>query len=319
VLSYLGKRLLALLPTVLVPVIAVFIIIRLAPGDPAAQILGDQATPQQLADLRHQLGLDASFATQFATFLKNLVTLNLGESLFLHEPVRDLIPGYAAVTLEIGFLSLGLSMILGLAIGSLAAFRHGRPDGRIANAIGIVGISIPQFWFGLLLVVLLAVQVRAFPVSGYRPWSDGVGPHLRSVVLPTLTLALAQLGMVSRMVSTSILDVLSEPFVTTARSLGVRPRRIKVVHVMRVASVEILTVMGLLLATVLSGSVVVENIFGIPGMGRLLFDAVGRRDYDVIQGVVLFVGIFIIVVNLVVDVLYAVVDPRVRYGKGAAG
>ncbi len=316
-LSYIGKRLLTLLPTVLVPVIVVFVIIRLAPGDPAAQILGDQATPEQVADLRRQLGLDASLLAQFGAFLKRLVTLDLGESLFLHAPVRDLIPGYAAVTLEIGLLSLVLSIGLGMAVGMLAAFRRGHWDGRIGSGIGIVGISVPQFWIGLLLVVLLAVQLPLFPVSGYRPWSDGVGPHLQSIFLPALTLALAQLGIVSRLVSSSISDVLNEPFVTTARSLGVRPRRIRVRHVMRVVSVEILTVVGLLLATVLSGSVVVENIFGIPGMGRLLFDAVGRRDYDVIQGVVLFVGLFIIVVNLVVDLLYAVVDPRVRYGKGA--
>ncbi|MFC8845896.1 MULTISPECIES: ABC transporter permease [unclassified Micromonospora] len=316
-LTYLVKRLLALLPTALVPVVMVFVIIRLAPGDPAAQILGDQATPEQVAALRHQLGLDAALLAQFGAFLRKLVTLDLGDSLFLHEPVRDLIPGYAAVTLEIGLLSLALSTVGGMAIGMVAAFRRGRPDGRIASAVGIIGISIPQFWFGLLLVVVFAVQVRAFPVSGYRTWSEGVGPHLQAIFLPALTLALAQLGIVSRMVSSSIVDVLHEPFVTTARSLGVRPARIRTAHVMRVVSVEILTIMGLLLATVLSGSVVVENIFGIPGMGRLLFDAVGRRDYDVIQGVVLFVGIFIIVVNLAVDVLYAVVDPRVRYGKAA--
>ncbi|MFG1922019.1 ABC transporter permease [Cryptosporangium sp. NPDC048952] len=313
--SYIGKRLVALLPTALVPVIAVFLLIRLAPGDPAAQILGDQATPEQVAALRHELGLDAPLITQFGVFLKDLVTLNLGDSLFLHQPVRDLVPSYGAVTLEIGLLSLIFSTILGVGVGALAAFRRRHLSGRIASVLGMISISIPQFWFGLLLVVLFAVQLRVFPVSGYRPWSDGAGPHLQSIVLPALTLALAQLGLVSRMVSTSILDVVNEPFVRTATSLGVRPRRIRTRYVMRVASVEILTIMGLLLATILSGTVVVENIFAIPGLGRLLFDAVGRRDYDVIQGVVLFVGLFIIVVNLLVDLLYALVDPRVKYGK----
>lgn len=314
-LSYIVKRLLALLPTALVPVIAVFLMIRLAPGDPAAQILGDQATPEQVAALRHELGLDAPLISQFGSFLGDLVTLDLGDSLFLHVPVRQLVPEYALVTLEIGFLSLVFSTVLGVGVGALAAFRRRHVSGRIASALGMISISIPQFWFGLLLVVLFAVQLRVFPVSGYRPWSDGAGLHLRSIFLPALTLALAQLGLVSRMVSTSILDVVNEPFVRTAVSLGVKPGRIRTRYVMRVASVEILTVMGLLLATILSGTVVVENIFAIPGLGRLLFDAVGRRDYDVIQGVVLFVGLFIIVVNLLVDLLYALVDPRVKYGE----
>jgi peptide/nickel transport system permease protein len=318
VLSYFFKRLLALLPTVLVPVIAVFLIIRLAPGDPASSILGDQATPQQLADLRHQMGLDQPLIVQFGVFLRDLVTLNLGTSLFIHRPVSELIPEYAGVTVEIGVLSLLLAIVMGLAVGSLAAFRHGHLDGKSAVGVGIVGISIPQFWIGLILVVVFAVHWRLFPVAGYATWSDGAIPHLRSIFLPALTLALAQLGSVSRMVSGAILDVLNEPFVITAQSLGVRTPRIRVVHVLRVASVEILTVVGLMMAMVLSGSVVVENIFGIPGMGRLLFDAVTRRDYDVIQGVVIFVGLFIIVVNLVVDMLYAAVDPRVRYGKAAA-
>ena len=316
-LSYFLKRLLALLPTVLVPVIAVFLIIRLAPGDPAASILGDQATPEQVNQLRHQMGLDAPLLVQFGRFLRDLVTLNLGTSLYIHRPVNELIPEYAAVTVEIGILSLLLAIALGMGVGALAAFRHGHVDGKAAVGVGIVGISLPQFFIGLVLVVFLAVQWHVFPVAGYSTWSDGVIPHLRSIFLPALTLALAQLGMVSRMVSGAILDILNEPFVITARSLGVRPARIRTVHVLRVASVEILTVTGLMMAMVLSGSVVVENIFGVPGMGRLLFDAVTRRDYDVIQGVVIFVGLFIIVVNLVVDMLYAAVDPRVRYGKAA--
>lgn len=314
-LGYIGKRLLALLPTLLVPVIGVFVMIRLAPGDPAERILGDQATPAQVAALRHQLGLDATLLSQFGTFLKQLATLNLGDSLFLHEPVRQLIPSYAGVTLEIGFLSLLLSTVIGTGVGLLAAFRRRHLDGRIATAIGILSISIPQFWFGLVLVAGLAVQLKAFPVNGFSPWSAGVGPHLRSIFLPALTLALAQIGLVSRMVASSINEVRHDPFVRTATALGIRPRRIRSVYVLRVASVQILTIMGLLLATVLSGSVVVENVFGVPGMGRLLFNAVDRRDYNVIQAVVLLVGLFIIVVNLAVDVLYAVVDPRVKYGK----
>jgi peptide/nickel transport system permease protein len=314
-LVYLGKRLLALLPTVLVPLIAVFVIIRLAPGDPAGQILGDQATPEQINALREQLGLNASLPAQFVSFIGNIFTLNFGDSLFLHQPVKDIIPSYAIVTFEIGIFSLIVGAALGVAIGCLASFRRNHPDGRIATGIGIIGISIPQFLIALFLVIVFAVNLGWFPVSGYVPWSDGIGPHLNSIVLPVLTLSFAEVGAVSRLTRSSILDVMHEPFVTTARSLGVRTIRINRRYILRTTGVQVLTVIGLLMATVLSGSVVVENIFGIPGMGRLLFDSVGRRDYNLIQGIVLVIGVFIILVNLLVDVLYGVVDPRVQYGK----
>jgi peptide/nickel transport system permease protein len=316
-LDYFLKRLLALLPTVLVPLISVFLIIRLAPGDPAAQILGDQATPEQVDALREQLGLNEPILRQFGQFLLDMFTLNLGDSLFSHVPVTTLLAQYGKVTVEIGLYSLVIAAVLGVLVGAVAAFRDSHWDGKTAVGIGIVGISLPQFWIALVLVVVFAVNLGWFPVSGYVDWSDGVWPHLRSVTLPALTLGLAQVGLVSRMVRGAIKDVLHEPFVTTAVSLGVPRLVINIRHVMRVAWVEILTIIGIQMALVLSGSVVVENIFALPGMGRLLFDAVLRRDYDVIQGVVLFVGVFIILVNLTVDMLYAVVDPRVRYAKEA--
>lgn len=314
-IGYLGKRLLMLLPTVLVPVIVVFLLIRLAPGDPAAQILGDQATPEQVEALRDELGLNRPLIVQFGAFLGSLVSLDLGDSLFLNKPVVEIVPTYAAVTLEIGVFALVIAALLGVGLGALSAFRRNHWTGRLATGIGVFSISVPQFLFALLLVIALAVNLRMFPVSGFVPWDEGIGPHLRSVFLPALASALAQVGLVLRLTSSGILDVLNEPFVTTARSLGVRTLRVNTTHVMRVASVQILTAVGLIMAMVLSGSVVIETIFGIPGMGRLLFDAVSRRDYDLIQGIVLFIGLFIIAVNLLVDVLYAVVDPRVQYGK----
>lgn len=317
-LNYLGKRLVFLLPTVFVPVIAVFLIIRLAPGDPASVILGDQATPAQVQALREQLGLNAPLIAQFGTFLKNVITLHLGNSLFLNRPVTDIIPAYAWVTLEIGVLSLVVASVVGIGIGSLAAFRRDHWEGKLATGFGILGISIPQFLLALFLIIVFAVKLRVLPVSGYVPIGAGFDAHLKSIVLPVATLSLAELGAVSRLTRASVLDVLNEPFVTTARSLGVRSGLINTRYVMRTAGVQILTVVGLLMTTIISGSVVVENIFGIPGMGRLLFDAVQRRDYNLIQGIVLLVGVFIIVVNLLVDVLYAVVDPRVQFEKVAS-
>lgn len=313
-LWYLFQRLLALLPTVLVPLILVFLLIRLAPGDPASIILGDQATPGQVEALRDQMGLDQPLITQFGHFLGDMFTLQLGTSSFLQRPVIDVIPGYAAVTLELTGLALVWALLLGVLLGAVAAFRRGRPAGRAATGLGILGISIPNYFIALILIIVFAVSLRWFAVGGYVPLSSGLLPHLQSLLLPSLALGLAEVGFVSRITRGSLLDVVGEPFVITARSLGVRPARITGTHVSRLAALPVLTVVGLLTASLISGSVVVENIFGIPGIGQLMFNAVSNRDYNLIQGIVLFSGITIILVNLVIDILYAVVDPRVQYG-----
>lgn len=314
-LRYLGGRLLALLPTVAVPLILVFLLLRLAPGDPATILLGDSATPEQIAALRQELGLDAPLLVQFGAFLRDVLTLQLGESLYLHEPVVDVIPGYALVTLEIGILSLGIALAIGVGMGALAAFRDGKPDGRIATSAAILGISVPQFMIALVLLTVFAATLHWFTIGGFTPWSGGAWPHLRSIILPAVTLGFAEAGLLARITRGSILDVAREPFVVTARSLGTRVGRINRVHIVRVASLQILTVAGLLVANLISGSAVVESIFGIPGMGKLLLDAVGRRDYQLVQGIVLFTGLFIILVNVLVDVAYAYVDPRVQLGR----
>ncbi|MDR6972873.1 ABC transporter permease [Leifsonia shinshuensis] len=313
-LWYLFQRLLALLPTVLVPLILVFLLIRLAPGDPASIILGDQATAAQVASLRQQMGLDEPLIVQFGHFLGDIVTLNLGTSSFLQRPVLSVLPGYAAVTLELSALALVWALVFGIVLGAIAAFRRRRFAGRAATNLGILGISLPNYFIALVLIIVFAVSLRWFPVGGYVPASGGFGPHLQSLILPSLALGLAEVGFVSRITRGSLLDVIGEPFVVTARSLGVRQARITGIHVSRLAALPVLTVVGLLAASLISGSVVVENIFGIPGIGQLMFNAVSNRDYNLIQGIVLFSGITIILVNLVIDILYAVVDPRVQYG-----
>lgn len=314
-LRYLGQRLLALLPTVAVPLVLVFLLLRLAPGDPAALLLGDSATPDQIAELREQLGLNAPLIVQFGTFLRDVVTLNLGDSIFLDRPVVEVIPPYAIVTLEVSAIALVIALILGIGLGALAAFRDGKPSGRVASAMGILGISIPQFIVALVLIVVFAAWLRWFPVGGFVPLSQGFGPHLRSIFLPALALGIAESAFVARITRGAILDVVREPFVVTARSLGIKPSRIGAVQIIRVAALPIITVAGLLVASLLSGSAVVETIFGVPGMGRLLLDAVSRRDYQLVQGIVLFTGVFVILVNLLVDLYYAVVDPRVQLGR----
>lgn len=312
--SYLGRRLLLLLPTAAVPLLLVFFMLRLAPGDPASILAGDQATPEQVEALRHELGLDASLWHQFVVFCKQIVTLQLGNSHFLAKPVMELIPPAAGVTLEVSLAALVIGLVLGVALGCWSAFRQRHLDGGVAKTLGILGISIPNFVMALVLIIVLAVQLRVFLVGGWVPISKGLLPHLRTLGLPVLTLALAEAGGVSRITRGAVLDVLREPYVTTARAQGIAPGTISLVYVLRVAGIQILTVAGLLTAGLISGSAVIENIFGLPGMGRLLFEAVQRRDYQLVQGIVLFTGLFIIAVNLLVDILYAVIDPRVRLG-----
>lgn len=316
-LRFVGRRLLALLPTLAVPVVLVFFLVRLAPGDPAEQILGDQATPDQVAALRRQLGLDDSLPVQFVHFLGALVRGDLGQSLYLHQPVSSILGRYLVVTMEIALWSLLLAAVIGTLLGLWAAVRRGRPDGSLATGLGILGISVPQFVIALALILLFALDLRWVRVGGWVPWSDGAWPHLKSVFLPVLTLALAEVGAISRMARGSVLDVLGEPFVQTGRSLGIRPRRLVGWHVLRVAALPILTVTGLTAASIVSGSAVIESIFALPGMGRLMLTAIQRRDYPLIQGIVLVTGVAIILINLLVDLLYSVVDPRVREQQGA--
>ena len=314
-IAYAAQRLLALLPTVAVPLVLVFLLLRLAPGDPAAILLGDQATPDQVVALRHMLGLDQPLPMQFVKFLHDIFTFSLGQSIFLHQPVAQVLPQYAGVTLEIGAFSLVIALVLGTGLGTLASLRRNAAEGKVATALGIAGISVPQFLFALVLILVFAVGAHWFNVGGYVPWSQGAWPHIRSIILPAFALGLGETAFISRITRGAVLDVMSEPFVTTARSLGIRSSRINLVHILRLSALQVLTVSGLLAASLVSGSAVIETVFGLPGMGRLLLDAVQRRDYPLVQGIVLFTGVVIILVNLVVDLLYSVVDPRVQLAR----
>lgn len=316
-LQYLWRRLLALLPTALVPIVFIFFLVRLAPGDPARNILGDYATEEDVAKLRHELGLDQTVLTQFWQFVSGVAHGDLGTSYYMFMPVREAIPPYAAVTMQIGVMAMVIAILLGVPLGLLAAFGRRRWFGKLANFYSIAGISIPSFFVAIVLIVVFGVQLGWFEVGMYVPMSDGVLEHFRSLALPALALGIAEAAFIARVSRGALLDVMLEPFVTTARSLGVPERRIVLVHVMRLVALQIITVMGLFAATLVSGSVIMENIYGIPGMGSLLLNAVNGRDYYLIQGIVILTGTFIIVFNLIVDLLYALIDPRVQYGKAS--
>lgn len=316
--TYIGRRLLTLLPTVLVPITFVFFLVRLAPGDPARNILGDYATEEDVANLRAELGLTKPLLQQFWDFLLGIPQGQLGQSFYMGMPVRDIIPPYALVTLEIGAMALFWAVLVGVAVGTLGALYRDKFIGKIANGFGIFGISVPGFFIAIIMIVLLAVNLKLFEVGLFVPIEDNYFEHIKSLAMPGFALGLAESAFIARVTRGALLDVLNEPFITTAKSVGVPYSRIFRVHVLRLVALQILTIMGLFSASLVSGSVIMENIFAVPGMGSLLLNAVFGRDYTLIQGIVILTGGLIIAVNLIVDILYAVIDPRVQYGKKAA-
>lgn len=309
---YVFRRLLLIVPTIFVPLVIVFLLLRLSPGDPAGQILGDQATPEQVAALRHDLGLDRSLPVQFAYWLKNILTLNLGDSLFFHKPVATLISSYALVTMEVALVALMLALALGVGAGVLAALKRDTIIDRGLVVSAVLGVSVPEFWLALLLIFLFAVTLRWFPVSGYVPPSQGVLASAATIALPALALGIRQSALITRMMRSAMLDVLDEPYITTARAQGLEERLVIRRYAMRTAAIPVVTVAGLSASYLLSGAIAIELIFSLPGLGRLLVDAVARRDYPVVEGAVLAIALMLAVLNLIVDLIYVWLDPRVR-------
>ncbi|MBV9491978.1 MAG: ABC transporter permease [Verrucomicrobia bacterium] len=311
-ITYILRRLLYMLPTIFVPLVLVFLLLRLAPGDPAAQILGDQATPEQISALRHQLGLDQPLLIQFVIWLKGVLTLQLGDSLFFHQPVLEVIPAYAVVTVQIAALALLIAIIIGLIAGVLAAIRRDSILDRGLVAMAVLGISLPEFWLALLLIFVFAVTLRWFPVAGYVPPTEGLLACASTIALPALALGIRQSALITRMTRSAMLEVLDEPYITTARAQGLPEATVIRRYALRMASIPVVTVAGLAASYLLSGVVAIELIFSIPGMGKLLVDAVARRDYPVVEGVVLTISVMLAFLNLLIDLLYAVLDPRIR-------
>lgn len=312
-LRYLGKRFLLILPTIFVPLVLVFLLLRLSPGDPAGMMLGDQATPEQIDALRTKMGLDQPLLVQFLLWLKNIVTLNLGDSLFFREPVMQIIPRYAGVTLLLTLAALTLAVLIGVTLGVISAMNRNKPVDRAVVATAVLGISLPEFWFALLLIFVFSVTLRWFPVAGYNPPSAGMIAFGATIFLPALALGVRQSALMTRMMRSSMLDVLNEPYITTARAQGLPERTVIGLYAMRTASVPVVTVVGLSAGYMLGGAVAIELIFALPGLGRMLVEAVGRRDYPLVEGGVLTISLVLAFLNLAIDVIYALIDPRIRY------
>jgi peptide/nickel transport system permease protein len=311
--AYVARRLLALLPVALVVATVAFVLIHLAPGDPASVIAGPDASAEDVQKIARQLGLDAPLHIQLGRFYLRLLRGDLGQSIFLRKPVSEAILDRAEPTLLLTAFATVIAVILGVPAGIIAArYRNGVPD-QACMALALVGISVPNFLLALLMVLLFGVQLGWFPVAGYSPLEYGWLGTLRSLVLPAVALGVVQSALIARITRSSMLDVLYQPFIVASRSKGLAERAIVYKHALRNALIPTITIIGISFAILIGGAVVVETIFNIPGIGRLIISAVLRRDYPVIQGVVLCVAGVYMLVNLLIDLSYLVIDPRVRY------
>ena len=311
-MGYILRRLAATLPVMAVVAVVVFLLIHLSPGDPAALIAGDLATEDDILRLRAALGLDQPLWRQFVLWLGRLATGDLGTSIFTQVPVSQLLAQRLEPTLSIAVITMALTLLLAIPLGTLAAWRAGSWIDRGVMVFAVLAFSVPAFLVGYLLIYGFAVKLDLFPVQGYVRLADGVGPWLRSLALPCLNLALVYIALITRMTRATVLEVLQEDYIRTARAkgLGVLP---VMGHALRNAAIPIATTVGMGIALLIGGVVVTETVFALPGVGRLVVDSVQRHDYPVIQSVLLLSAGVYVVINLLIDLSYRLFDPRIRY------
>ena len=311
--GYILRRLLASIPVMLVVGLFTFSLLYLTPGDPAAVILGDQATVADLERIREKLGLNEPFQIRFGKWLGTVLRGDLGESLFSNHKVTSLIWARVQPTISLAILSLAIAVGTGVPVGILAAYKANTWIDRVVMVVAVLGIAVPSFAMGFLVMWLFGIKFRTFPVSGFTPITEGFGDYMKHLSMPALTIGMSFMALVARMTRASMMEVLQEDYIRTARAKGLGVRLVLFRHALKNAMLPVLTIIGLGLASLVAGLVVVEVVFGVPGLGRLVADSISRRDYPVIQGVILTVSAIYIFVNLLVDVLYAYMDPRIRY------
>jgi peptide/nickel transport system permease protein len=311
--TYVIRRLLALIPVALVVATVAFVLIHLAPGDPASVIAGPDASRDDVQRIERQLGLDAPLPVQLVRWYGRLVQGDLGQSIFLRKPVTDAILDRVEPTLLLTVSAIVIAIVIGVPAGVIAARYHNTTTDQVLMVLALLGVSIPNFLLGLLFILFFSVWLGWFPVAGYSPLEYGWLKTLRSLVLPAFALGLVQSALIARIARSSMLDVLREQFITAGRAKGLGERAVIYKHAFKNALIPTMTIIGISFAILISGAVVVETVFNIPGLGRLIISAVLRRDYPVIQGVVLCIAGVYMLINLAVDLSYLIVDPRVKY------
>lgn len=312
-LGYILQRILAAIPVMGFVALFVFLLLRLTPGDPAAIIAGDTATPEQLEAIRESLGLNEPLLIQFVDWIGKLLQGDFGTSILSGKPVIELIEARMGPTISLALTTIVLSVVIAVPLGVIAAWKHGTLIDRFVMLLSVLGFSIPVFVIGYLMISFFSMQLDWFPVQGFRPIADGAGDFFYHIALPTLTLTLLYIALIARITRTSMLEILNEDYIRTARAKGLPEIRVLMRHALRNCSVPIITVIGIGFALIISGVVVTESVFNLPGLGRLTVDAVLARDYPVIQAVILLASLIYVVVNLIIDISYVLLDPRIRY------
>jgi len=310
---YLLKRTLILFLTLLLVSIVIFAVLLVIPSDPAQIILGIHATPETLQTLRHRLGLDRPAIFQYLSYMKNVVMGDLGRSITYDVSVSSMIFSRLLVTIPLAILSMIFAILLSIPMGVYSSLHRNRVGDYGIMVFSQVGLAVPAFWAGILLILLFAVTLHWLPAGGFQPWQVDPMRALSSLFLPALSLGMVRAAVLTRMTRSSMLEVLGEDYIRTARSKGLPKRRVVYKHAFRNAIIPVVTIVGLQAGDLLAGAIIIENVFHLPGLGRLVFEAIGQRDLPVIQGVVLLIAMMIVVINFAMDVAYRYLDPRIRY------
>jgi len=306
------RKLVTLASTVLLVSVITFLVFQVLPGDPAQIVLGVDADPHQLAELRRTMGLERPAAERYAAWIKEAAAGDLGESLRYHRPVKEIVAERMPVTVSLALMSLGLTLLIGIPLGIYVARQDGKFSALLLSALTQLGLAVPSFWLSFVLILLFSVAFKWFPSFGYVPWSENPAQAFRSLLLPSLALAIPGIAVVIRYLRNTLLDQARMDYVRTARSKGLRERAVMYRHILRNSLIPVLTIVGLLIADTLGGSIVVENVFALPGLGNLLITSIGTRDLPLLQTMVLYIAVIVVLINFIVDILYMVIDPRIR-------
>lgn len=311
--AYIIRRLLATIPVMAIVAIFVFLLLRLAPGDPAALIAGDDATSAQIENIRRQLGLDLPIWEQFLLWAGDILSGDLGTSIFSNLPVTTLIAQRLEPSLMLMVATLIVAITFAIPLGVIGAWKARTVVDRLVMLLSVVGFAVPVFLAGYVLMYVFSIQLRWLPVQGYRPLSQGFWPSVQSLILPAIALGTTYIALIARITRASMLEVLSQDYIRTANAKGLATTRVLLLHALKNASVPIVTVIGIGIALLISGVVITETVFNIPGLGRLTVDAVLKRDYPIVQGLILVFAATKVIINLLIDLSYAFLDPRIRH------
>ncbi len=311
-MMYIIRRFILLITTILLVSIITFGVFQILPGDPVRTMLGTEADPTQIENLRSELGLDRPLHEQYADWMKGLLTGELGNSIRFSMPVKDLLFDRLPVTMSLALLTLTIVLLVSLPLGMFAARRQNKLSDVSLSTLTQIGMAVPSFWLGMMLILYVGMKFSFFKISGYIPWTQSVSGALSTLVLPALTIAIPQIAVNFRYVRTAILEQMQLDYVRTIRSKGMSEQNVMYKHVLKNAMIPILTVFGLIMAEVVAGTIIVEQVFSLPGIGQLLITAISNRDFPLVQGIVMYITVAVVVINFIVDILYSVLDPRIR-------